>query len=190
MRYQTINPDNRIVNSTRFGRRLRRFLRKPEQRALLAQGASWRSNGSWILADALVHWSGGHLGISCLRAPDGKVGHVVATEPAARAFIDADGIAGQIDLMTKMAVIMHAPNVTLDRFEPEDAARAGLPYEENIAIELAVRLLHRFGSYRPELLSLTEQVTTHPGSRPHADKINVSSTRFPRPSYSGGLAFA
>ena len=190
MRYQTINPDNRIVNSTRFGRRLRRFLRKPEQRALLAQGASWRSNGSWILADALVHWSGGHLGISCLRAPDGRVGHVVATEPAARAFIDADGIAGQIDLMTKMAVIMHAPNVTLDRFEPEEAAQAGLPYEENIAVELAVRLLHRFGSYRPDLLSVTGLVPTHSGRRPHSDGINASRVGFHQPSHSGSLALA
>jgi hypothetical protein len=190
MRYQTINPDNRIVNSTRFGRRLRRFLRKPEQRALLRQGCSWRADGSWILADALVHWSGGRLGMSCLRAPDGKVGHVVATEPAARAFIDADGIAGQIDLMTKMAVIMHAPNVTLDRFEPEDAARAGLPYEENVAIELAVRLLHRFGSYRPELLTLTEQATTHSVSRPRSDAINAGRAGFHRPSYSSAQAFA
>jgi hypothetical protein len=188
MRYQTINPDNRVVNSTPFGRRLRRFLRKPEQKALLPKGASWRSDGSWILADALAHWSGRRLKLSCLRAPDGSVNHVVATEPEARAFIDADGVAGQVELMTKMAVIMHSPNVTLGRFAPEEAVDAGLPYEENIAIELAVRLLRRFGIYRPDLLILTGE----PG--PQSRSSRAVSTGYGRPasnqpSYLGVPAF-
>jgi hypothetical protein len=156
MRYQIIKSDNRVVNTTPFGRRLRRFLRKPEQKALLPEGTNWRSAGSWILADALVHWSGRQLTLSCLRDPEGRVGHVVATEPRAGAFIDADGVAGQVELMAKMAVIMHAPNVALDKFAQADAARAGLPYHEDLAFELAMRLLHRFGRYRPELLDPEE----------------------------------
>jgi hypothetical protein len=153
MRYQFIQPDNRIVNATPFGRRLRRFLRKPEQKALLPGGGSWRRIGSWILADALVHWSGRRLAMSSLRKPDGSVGHVVATTPDATTFIDADGVAGQVDLMTKMAVIMHAPRVALSTFSADEASRAGLPYREEIAMEMAMRLLHRFGSYDPGLFA-------------------------------------
>lgn len=156
MRYQVINPDNRIVNSTPFGRRLRRFLRKPEQKALLPKGGSWRSDGCWILADALVHWSGHRLDLACLRDLDGRIGHVVATDPRVRAFIDADGVAGQVELMTKMAVVMRAPNVALSDFTTDDARQSGLHYHEDIAFELAMRLLHRFGRYRPELLDPRE----------------------------------
>jgi hypothetical protein len=157
MRYQTIEQNNRIVNRTPFGRRLRRFLRKPEQKALLPEGGCWRSAGAWILADALVHWSGRRLTMSCLRAPDGSVDHVVAAEPRAQAFIDADGVAGQVELMTKMAVIMHAPSVALAEFAPDKAVEAGLPYREDIAVEMAMRILRRFGNYRPELLNPAEQ---------------------------------
>jgi hypothetical protein len=167
MRYQSINSDNRIVNCTPFGRRLRRLLRKPEQKALLPTGANWRSDGSWILADALVHWSGRRLTLSCLRAPDGNVDHVVAAEPKAQAFIDADGVAGQVELMTKMAVIMRAPNVALSDFAPDDAAKAGLPYLEDVAFEMAMRILRRFGSYRPELLT--------PAQRRAADRSRTTA---------------
>lgn len=155
MRYQTLDSDHRIVNCTSFGRRLRRFLRQHEQKILLPRDCSWRSAGAWILADALVHWSKQHLGISALRAPDGLLKHVVASEPRAGAFIDADGVAGQIELMTKMAVIKRAPNLVLATFSADDARAAGLPYQEDVALEMAMRLLHQFGSYRPELLSAT-----------------------------------
>jgi hypothetical protein len=156
MRYQTIRANNRIVNSTSFGRRLCRFLRKPEQRALLPDGIGWRGQGAWILADALVHWSGSRLKIASLRAHDGGMEHIVVAEPAMQLFMDADGVAGQIDLMTKMAVVMRTPNVTIADFVSEDAVKAGVAYDENIAVELAIRLLHKFGPYRPELLSLPE----------------------------------
>jgi hypothetical protein len=153
MRYQTLDSDNRIINCTAFGRRLRRFLRQHDQKVLLPRDCSWRSAGSWILADALVHWSKQRLSMSALRTPDGTVKHVVAAEPRAGAFIDADGVAGQIELMTKMAVVKRAPNLALAEFAPEDARAAGLPYQEDVALEVAMRLLHQFGSYRSELLS-------------------------------------
>lgn len=153
MRYQTIKPNNRIVNATLFGRHLHQFLHKPEQKALLPKGSCWRSGGSYILADALVHWSGRSLTLSCLRAPDGRVDHVVATKPGAQVFIDADGVAGQVELLTKMAVIMRAPNVVLSDFAPDQAVEAGLLYREDIAVEMAVRILRRFGSYGPQLLN-------------------------------------
>lgn len=156
MRYQTIRPNNRIVNTTSFGRRLRRFLRKPEQRALLPEGCGWRGQGAWILADALAHWSGKHLRIACLRDDAGRLEHVVASEPTMRLFVDADGVAGEIDLMTKMAVVMRTPKVALAEFGAEDAIAAGIAYDENIAMELTIRLLHRFGPYRPELLELPD----------------------------------
>jgi len=153
MRYQTIKANNRISNATSFGRHLYRFLRKPEQKALLPEGSGWRGQAAWILADALAHWSGNRLKIASLRADDGNVEHVVASEPARRLFVDADGVAGQMDLMTKMAVVMRTPKVTVADFAADDAHRAGIAYDENIAIELAIRLLHRFGPYRPDLLS-------------------------------------
>lgn len=155
MRYQTIRPNHRIVNTTSFGRRLRRFLRKPEQLRLLPDGG-WRGQGAWILADALVNWSGGLLKLVCLRAHDGGIEHVVAADPARRLFLDADGVAGQIDLMTKMAVVMRTPKVTVADFAADDAVAAGIAYKEAIAMELALRLLHRFGPYRPNFLSLEE----------------------------------
>jgi hypothetical protein len=154
MRYQTIRASNRVANVTSFGRRLRRFLRKPEQEMLLPEGSGWRGQGAWILADALVHWSGRRLSIACLRANDSTIEHIVAAEPRMQVFVDADGVAGQIDLITKMAVIMRLPNVFLADFSVQDAIAAGITYDENVAIELAIRLLHRFGPYRPELLSL------------------------------------
>jgi hypothetical protein len=168
MRYQTLDSDHRIINCTSFGRRLRRFLRQHDQKILLPKDCSWRTAGSWILADALVHWSKQRLGMSALRTPDGTVKHVVAAEPKAGAFIDADGVAGQIELMTKMAVIKRAPNLVLADFAPGDALAAGLPYREDVALEVAMRLLHQFGSYRPELLSTTGQEAFERSARPAA----------------------
>lgn len=174
MRFQIIDPDNRIVNTTAFGRRLRRFLRKPEQKALLPSGASWRADGSWILADALVNWSGRRLSLACLRDPYGNVGHVIAADRRARTFIDADGVAGQVELMTKMALIMHAPNVVLGEFSADDAVRAGYFYHEDMAIEMAMRLLHRFGKYDPDLLSPSPPDTV----AEHSSHLNLFQAAF------------
>jgi len=154
MRYQTIDPDNKIVNHTAFGRRLRRFLRKPEQRALLPQGARWRVEGAWMLADALVHWSGGWLKLTGLRRPDGAIDHVVVRDPGANLYIDGDGVAAPVELMTKMAIIRHAPTLIPTELTEADSAAIRLPYLEDVAVELAMRLLYQFGRYRPDLLSL------------------------------------
>jgi len=154
MRYQTITPDNRIVNHTAFGRRLRRFLRKADQRALLPRGATWRTDGAWMLADALEHWSRGRLKVVCLCRPDGRIEHVAAVDTEAHVFIDGDGIAAPVELMAKMALLRRAPNLVVRELVAADARAAGLPYLEDVALELAMRLLRRFARYRADLLAL------------------------------------
>jgi hypothetical protein len=154
MQYQIIRPDNRIANSTAFGRRLRRLLRQAEQRQLLPMDGNWRLSGAWILADALSHWSRGNLAISALRSLEGGIEHVVAQEKGLGAFVDADGVAGSLELMTKMAVIMRRPHVALTDFSPAEARNCGLHYDQNTAIQVTVRLLRHFGDYRRELLAL------------------------------------
>lgn len=152
MRFQTLDADNRIINNTSFGRRLRRFLRQPEQRQLLPRGGHWRTGGAWILADALVGWSGRQLTLAGLQTPGGELRHVVAVEPGIGAFLDADGVAGAVEMMTKLAVVMRAANVVLTDFDAATARRDGLTFQADVALELAMRFLHHFGRYRPNLL--------------------------------------
>jgi hypothetical protein len=152
MRFQTLDADNRIINNTRFGRRLRRFLRQPEQRVLLPRGDHWRTGGAWILADALVGWSGRQLTLAGLQTPTGELRHVVAVEPGIGAFLDADGVAGAVEMMTKLAVVMRAPNVLLAEFDADAARRGGLTFQADVALDLAMRILHHFGPYQQKLL--------------------------------------
>ena len=189
MRYQTIDPDNKIVNHTAFGRRLRRFLRKPEQRALLPKGARWRVEGAWMLADALVHWSGGLLKLTGLRRPDGGIDHVLVFDPGAHLYIDGDGVAAPVELMTKMAIIRHAPSLVPTDLDEAELAAIQLPYFEDVAVELAMRLLHQFGRYRADLLSLggeygLETIVERLGS------IRHECSTFRRSAGTGDAAFA
>jgi hypothetical protein len=157
LRYQRlIGAENRVANAVPFGRRLRRFLREPEQR-LLAPSDSWRTDGCWMLADALTHWSKGELKMVALIRPDEGVAHVVTEEPSLGAYLDADGVAGKLELMAKMAMVMREPQVRIAPFSALDARMAGLTYDENTAVELALRLLRRFSRYNPALLALPER---------------------------------
>ena len=160
MRYQKIiGADNRIANAVPFGRRLKRFLREPEQRSL-GQERCWRAGGSWILADALAHWSKGGLRIAALVRPDHRVAHVVAEAPEIGAYVDADGVAGRLELMAKMAMVVREPLLEIVVFSPLEARRAGLEYDEDTAVELALRLLRRFSSYQQGLLALPKWTPT------------------------------
>jgi len=160
LRYQKIiGADNRVANAVPFGRRLKRFLRESEQR-WLGQERCWRAVGSWVLADALAHWSQGGLRIAALIRPDHRVAHIVAEAPEIGAYVDADGVAGRLELMAKMAMVMREPSVEVVAFSPLEARRAGLEYDEDMAVELAIRLLRRFSIYQPSLLALPGRTPT------------------------------
>lgn len=171
MRLQTIDPGNHIVNNTPFGRRLRRFMRKDEQRDLLPSDLHWRSGGAWVLADALVKWSGQRLSLACLADHTGELRHVVAVAPDMGAFIDADGVAGAVELMAKMAVLRHAPNVMIEDFDPKDAAHQGWFYQQDLSLDLAMRLLHQFGRYHRHQLLPAPKVATGDRSADHVAAI-------------------
>jgi hypothetical protein len=156
LRYQKIvGAENKVANAVPFGRRLRRFLREAEQQQL-ASGRCWRAVGSWMLADALHHWSRGELRLVALVRADQSIAHVVAEAPFDGTYVDADGVAGKLELMAKMALLMGEPQVGVGGFSPLAARQAGLEYDQDVAIELALRLLRRFNVFRPSLLALPD----------------------------------
>jgi hypothetical protein len=105
-----------------------------------------------MLADALVNWSGRELALAAMLTPEGALRHVVAVDAGIGAFIDADGVAGAVEMMTKLAVVMRVPNVSLADFDGAAARRDGLLFQADTACELAMRILRQFGRYRPALL--------------------------------------
>lgn len=154
LRYQKIvGPENKVANAVPFGRRLRRFLRDGEQQRL-ANGRCWRAVGSWILADALHHWSRGELKLVALVRPNDSLAHVAAELAADGIYVDADGVAGRLELMTKLALLMGEPQLEVGNFSPLAARKAGFEYDADVAMELALRLLRRFGIFQRGLLAL------------------------------------
>jgi hypothetical protein len=156
LRYQRIvGGDNRVTNAVPFGRRLRRFLKEPEQLQLAGERC-WRAGGAWMLADALSHWSRGALRMVALVRPDRQFAHVVTEATSLGTYVDADGVAGRLELMAKLALLMREPQVEVAEFSALEARKAGFEYDPEIAMELALRLLRRFRTFRPELLVLPD----------------------------------
>ena len=161
MRYQKIvGGDNRVTNAVPFGRRLRRFLKEAEQRRL-AGDRCWRGAGAWILADALSNWSQGGLRMVALVRPDRQFAHIATEAPALGTYIDADGVAGRLELMAKLALLMREPQVEVAGFSALEARKAGFEYDPEIAMELALRLLRRFSTYKTDLLILPDATSRH-----------------------------
>lgn len=111
-----------------FGRRLKRFLHRPETIALLGEEYMWLDGGCWTLAEAIKLWRP-DAELMIVASSRCRAEHVVAR--CGQLFVDGDGVAGERALLFKMRRFERVPDPHLVDFDrariteiPEPGERA------------------------------------------------------------------
>jgi len=131
----------------RFGRRLRRFINRPDVFEILAEG-DWGAGGCWILAEALVQWLGPPARLVAVASSKLPVEHIAVEY--IDLYIDYQGAQTEDEFLSHLEAdgIDRPRIVEFAKYLQVKARRSGIPCDVYQVRQLISKLNTHFGSAR------------------------------------------